>query len=171
MRTKQEGADIVLLYMHAGGQYNAQPTEYTKELTGWLLKNGVDIVVGSHEHVVHGGNFSKISQGKLAAYSLGNFDGIAGVYAKPMDKMAEYSIAWHIYLEKQGEKVIIMKHGFSILKCIEAENRQVRTVPCYDLYKKIDDPLQKEALWKDMQVIAKKFGNIDIDQIKEEYYI
>lgn len=90
---KRKHPDIIVMYMHAGGQYNNEATQDTKKLANYLMKQGVDIVVGSHEQVVHGGDFSNISGGKLATYSLGNFDGIAGVYDEPFDKMAEYSIA------------------------------------------------------------------------------
>lgn len=68
---KETGVDFIIMYMHSGGQYNAEPTEYTKNLTQFLLNYGVDIVAGSHEHVVHGGIFSDINNNRLATYSLG----------------------------------------------------------------------------------------------------
>lgn len=172
-KIKKQGADIVIMYMHAGGQYNDSPTTYTKELANWLIKNGVDIVVGSHEHVVHGGDFSCKNQGKLITYSLGNFDGIAGVYAQPMDKMAEYSIAWHIYFNEEKKNPVIAKTSYSVLKCIETQNKQIQTVPVYDLLMDSKISEEKVQLWKDMQQIAQTFSGTSISDIgpKEEYEI
>ncbi len=161
------------MYMHAGSQYNDSPTMYTKNLTEWLLKNGVDIVVGSHEHVVHGGDFTRKEKGKMVTYSLGNFDGVNGVYEAPLDKMSEYSIAWHIYFEKQNDTAKIAKTGFSILKCIGTVNGKVETIPAYDLIQKTDDFKEKEKLWADMRKIALIFSGDDISILgpREEYLI
>lgn len=61
---KKKGADIVIMYMHAGGQYNDEATDYTKQLSKWLSNAGVDWIIGSHEHVVHGGCFQTSRMGK-----------------------------------------------------------------------------------------------------------
>lgn len=161
---KRKHPDIIVMYMHAGGQYNNEVTQDTKKLANYLMKQGVDIVVGSHEHVVHGGDFSNISGGKLATYSLGNFDGIAGVYDEPFDKMAEYSIAWHIYFDKEDKKVKIENSTYSILKSIALENGGIKTVPLYDLINSETDDEVKNELWKDMKKIAFKFSGSDISE-------
>lgn len=157
-RTRDAGADIVVMYMHIGGQYNSEPTNYTKKMAKWLTENGVDIVCGSHEHVVHGGDFSKIKKGKLITYSLGNFDGINGVYAPPMNKKSEYSIAWHIYLEKCNKGANITKTSFSVLKCIALNDNKLQTVPVYDLIQKESDLSKREKLIQDMKKVAEIFG-------------
>lgn len=161
---KEDGADLIVMYMHAGGQYNDKPTKYTKELTEWLLCQGVDIVAGSHEHVVHGGIFERLEQGKLATYSLGNFDGIAGVYANPMDKMAEYSIAWHVYVDENGK---MQRTTFTILKTILSGERRIQVVPCVDLLK---NPLEKnrERLLEDMEKISYIFSGKNIKRSNVE---
>ena len=53
-RMHAEHPDLVVMCMHAGGQYNPEATADTKALATWLLDNGIDVVVGTHEHVVHG---------------------------------------------------------------------------------------------------------------------
>lgn len=157
------------MYMHAGGQYNSSATEYTVKLADYLIQNGVDIVAGSHEHVVHGGDFSKISSGKLVTYSLGNFDGIAGVYDKPFDKMAEYSIAWNIYFDEL--KKTIIKTTFSVLKTIECENKKVQTIPLYDLIAETAEADEKKKLERDAVKIAEIFSGKLYDGIQKEYSI
>lgn len=55
----------------------------------------------------------------MATYCLGNFDGIDGVFEKPFDMLAEYSIAWNIYLDlSQIGSNAISEITFSVLKSI-----------------------------------------------------
>lgn len=166
---KVKDVDYIIMYMHAGGQYNSSPTEYTVKLADYLIQHGVDIVAGSHEHVVHGGDFSNISKGKLVTYSLGNFDGIAGVYDKPFDKMAEYSIAWNIYFDEL--KKTIIKTTFSVLKTIECENKKVPTIPLYDLIAETAEADEKKKLERDAVKIAEIFSGKLYDGIQKEYSI
>lgn len=174
IKTIREGGDIVIMYMHIGGQYNAEANAYTKHTTDWLLKQGVNIVVGSHEHVVHGGVFDRIDKNRIATYSLGNFDGISGVYDEPMDKMSEYSVAWNVFVEKNAGGAKIVKSTFSVLKTIETQNKRIKVVPCYDLYNMLSSDEEKKKLLDDVRVIAERFLGKEIVEnftIKEEFEI
>lgn len=68
-RVKQE-ADFVVVSFHWGIEYRDFPTEYQKSLAHIAIDCGADIVVGHHPHTFQG---IEIYQGKLIAYSLGNF--------------------------------------------------------------------------------------------------
>ena len=165
---KAQNVDFTIMYMHSGGQYNPGPTEYTKKLSSYLISNGIDIIAGSHEHVVHGGDFSRKNEGKLVTYSLGNFVGIAGVYSKPFDKMAEYSIAWNIYLDDIKKKII--KTTFSVMKTIELYEKKIQTVPVYDLIYK-NNGVEKEKLIADALYIAKVFSGQSYQEVQKEFII
>lgn len=167
-KLKEFSVDFIIMYMHSGGQYNSEPTEYTKTLTQFLLNHGVDIVVGSHEHVVHGGFFSDIKNNRIATYSLGNFDGIAGVYDKPFDKMAEYSVAWNIYIDESDKK--IAKTTFSVLKTIGLPGNKIQTVPLYDLIMNAENQEQK-ILIEDTLKIAKIFTGKNYETVQQEFTI
>ena len=114
--------------------------------------------------------FSDISNGKMTAYSLGNFDGIAGVYANPMDKMSEYSVALNVYVDRE---LVIDKATFTILKSIEIENRKIQVVPVDLLIEEMKDESLINELWNDMKKIAYKFCGMDIEKtgIQREYQI
>jgi len=70
-KVKDQGADVVICYIHFGNEYVRYPSRSQKEIVGTLQEMGVDIVLGSHPHVVQPGAFSK-TESKLAVYSLGN---------------------------------------------------------------------------------------------------
>ncbi len=71
----QEMADVVLVAMHWGTENLMEADEYQTEYAQYLADLGVDVVLGSHPHVIgpmtwlegEGGNRT------LVAYSLGNF--------------------------------------------------------------------------------------------------
>ena len=159
--------DIIVMSMHTGGQYNNVASNDTRALTEYLLSHGVNVVAGTHEHVVHGGTFERQGSNKIATYSLGNFDGTAGVYDKPFDKMSEYSIAWHVYIDKICEKVSIVKTSFSILKSLKLDGceKGITVYPVYDLIINSNDDSEKEQLLHDLYEIGKRFSGHDISNL------
>ena len=156
--------DVIVMSMHTGGQYNSVASNTTKSLTEYLLSHGVNVVVGTHEHVVHGGTFEGKSLKKIGTYSLGNFDGTAGVYDKPFDKMSEYSIAFHVYVSKRNEETIFDKITFTVLKTVKSPKNEggVTVYPIYDLISQTTDEETKQQLILDMYEIGRRFCGHDV---------
>lgn len=63
-------ADVVVVFPHWGIDMGYEPTRYQRQWARKLIDAGADAVVGAHSHIVHP---QEIYQGKLIAYSLGNF--------------------------------------------------------------------------------------------------
>lgn len=73
---KLDDTDIQILFIHWGYEYQRDPSKFQIELAQKLADRGVDIIVGSHPHVVQPAQMIKSSDGKnetLVIYSLGNF--------------------------------------------------------------------------------------------------
>lgn len=69
-RAKQAGADIVVLSMHWGTEYQHAPTaEQTTEAAQLLASPDIDVILGDHVHVVQ--PFARIGA-KWVAYGMGN---------------------------------------------------------------------------------------------------
>jgi poly-gamma-glutamate synthesis protein (capsule biosynthesis protein) len=70
-------ADIVLVLVHWGQEYQRHPALPQRELAGELFGAGADVVLGSHPHVVQDLQLVEPRQTegrpRLVAYSLGNF--------------------------------------------------------------------------------------------------
>jgi len=66
----KHNTDLVILLMHWGIENYHFPSSSQRALAKQLLKNGVDIIIGHHPHVLQGMEY--IGQG-MVAYSLGNF--------------------------------------------------------------------------------------------------
>jgi poly-gamma-glutamate synthesis protein (capsule biosynthesis protein) len=78
-KIKALGAELVIVCMHFGREYGMFPNDQQKELVPLLFKNGADIILGAHSHVIQPALFYKVkdntgvSKQRFAIYSLGNF--------------------------------------------------------------------------------------------------
>jgi len=66
----REQVDVVMVAMHWGEEYIHNPNASQKEIAKYLSEIGVDIVIGSHPHVVQ--PIERIGD-TVVIYSLGNF--------------------------------------------------------------------------------------------------
>ena len=67
---KDDGADFVVVSMHWGNEYQAQPTEDQRQIASDLLESdAVDLILGTHVHVIQP---CEQINGKQVIYGLGN---------------------------------------------------------------------------------------------------
>lgn len=72
---KKEGADCIVFYMHWGNEYQLTPNTWQKTIAQQLCNFGVDVIVGSHPHVIQPVSLihSEDSQRTtVCLYSMGN---------------------------------------------------------------------------------------------------
>lgn len=68
--------DLQVVYLHWGDKYSLKENTFQKKLAQKLCDAGVDVIIGSHPHVVQPVTTIKSSDNKhetIVAYSLGNF--------------------------------------------------------------------------------------------------
>ncbi|MFA5675606.1 MAG: CapA family protein [Christensenellales bacterium] len=72
---KNAGAEVVVFVIHAGTEGSRKPNKYQEQLARGLCDAGVDIIFGSHPHVLQPIEIITSQNGHrtLVAYSLGNF--------------------------------------------------------------------------------------------------
>lgn len=66
----RDKVDILIVAMHWGVEYTHTPTAYEKDMAKFLADNNVDIVIGTHPHVIQPVEWI---DNTLVFYSLGNF--------------------------------------------------------------------------------------------------
>jgi len=72
--SKDNDADIIIAFMHWGGEYQSDPSVQQRNLADMMLNNGVDIILGSHPHVIQDSKTLEVDgEKKFIAYSMGNF--------------------------------------------------------------------------------------------------
>lgn len=71
----EENADFTIAFMHWGTEYSSKPDEAQKTLALKMCEWGVDLIVGSHPHVIEPVEWVESENGNkmLVYYSLGNF--------------------------------------------------------------------------------------------------
>lgn len=78
-KAKSEGADIIIASMHWGTEYSTTPNDTQNQLADFLFQNGVNIILGTHPHVLQKMEKRTVTledgstQDGFIIYSLGNF--------------------------------------------------------------------------------------------------
>ena len=86
LKAKRMGVDAIIACMHWGDEYVSLPPTRIKELSEWLILQGVDHIIGNHPHVLQPMEIRRdtLTPRKSAVvYSLGNL--ISGMYARKRD--------------------------------------------------------------------------------------
>jgi poly-gamma-glutamate capsule biosynthesis protein CapA/YwtB (metallophosphatase superfamily) len=127
-RAKKE-ADVVIMSIHWGNEYQRIPTNEQKDLANFLANEGVDIIFGSHPHVLQPMEWIKTQDGRNAfvIYSLGNF--ISGQVRdyKDIGGMATVEITKHI--TETGKSIELSNPAFYPTYVSSQRNRNYRVVP------------------------------------------
>ncbi len=75
-KAKSKNPDAVILFLHWGTEYDTIPSISQTELAEYFFSKGVDLIIGSHPHVMQKMIWSKKStdtKDRIVVYSLGNF--------------------------------------------------------------------------------------------------
>lgn len=168
IKLKWQNPDYIVLLAHMGGQYNEETSIETTKLCGFLRRIGVNLIIGSHEHVVHGVDFSKRMNRKYALYCLGNCATSYGVSVPPFNVGAEFSIAWHVYINSTSKQ--IEKCTYSLLQNVQLpKSKMIQVVPVNRLYKLTKDEGKKQKMKAFVGNLTYKFAKKKEDTILAEY--
>lgn len=100
------GAEVVIAILHQGNEYDREPSEKQIEISRKLLSQGVDVILGSHPHVVqpisHIFEYTgwKVSD-KYIVYSLGNF------ISAQRWRYSDSGIVAYVHIEKRGLRAYV----------------------------------------------------------------
>lgn len=176
-RLRTPSPDFTVMGMHTGGQYNDVASRWTKELADFIHGCGVDIVYGTHEHVVHGGDFSRIGENRLTTYCLGDFASQHGVIQPPdaIGKYPQYSVAWHLYLARDAQGCArISRTSFSVMLARPGNPpRRIGVVPACEAWRKEGDATVRDRLADEIRAVARRFTGRPCEDlaIAPEYFL
>ncbi|MEK7482385.1 MAG: CapA family protein [Patescibacteria group bacterium] len=94
IKEAKQNADIVIVSMHAGTEYAAEPNDQQINFARAAIDEGADLVIGHHPHVVQ--TMEKY-KGKFIFYSLGNF-----VFDQMWSPETKQGLMAKIYFSKNG---------------------------------------------------------------------
>jgi poly-gamma-glutamate synthesis protein (capsule biosynthesis protein) len=151
-KAKKKKADIIILFLHWGTEYDTIPAKSQTDLAEYFQSLGVDMVIGSHPHVLQKMVVTKNNiTGKdgIVVYSLGNF-----VSNQRKPKTDGGSMV-KIELEKNGDKYFISNAGYYltwVYTPIEKYRKKFFILPCSEFENKPDFFDKPEAF-----LLMKKF--------------
>lgn len=101
-----ERPDVTIAMLHWGAEYNDTIFDTQKQIVSLMQKEGVDIIIGTHPHMVHEVAFDD-AKNTLVAYSLGDFfgDGTKGG--------TNYSIILDIEISRDNTNGTMEIEGFT----------------------------------------------------------
>ncbi len=110
-RLKNRGVDYIICYPHWGIEYSRMPSETQKYFKDFLIKNGVDSVLGSHPHVIQPFETMEFEEDeKFTIYSMGN--SISNQRIKWIGRRGvESGVFVELNLEKTGDKTKLKSYN------------------------------------------------------------
>lgn len=91
-------ADIVIVSMHAGNEYEPEPNEFQQAFARAAIDAGATMVIGHHPHVVQ---TAEVYKGNYIFYSLGNF-----VFDQMWSQSTREGLILKVVFSKEGVKNI-----------------------------------------------------------------
>lgn len=142
----KDKVDFLIVAMHWGVEYTSAPTAYEKDMASYLSSLGVNLIIGTHPHVIQPVTFIDDT---LVIYSLGNF--LSAQYQN-QSTCTNYKCTTELMTNLTIEKDI--KDGEKTIKITNVENELI-----YNYY--------NTSTWRDFHVIP--FSNEKIKTYLPNY--
>lgn len=143
----EKEADFTIVCPHWGTEYRLEPDAYQEKWTALFLENGVDLVLGTHPHVIEPIEWmtdAETGHEMLVYYSLGNFvnwtgSSGSGIANRMVGGMADVTIG-----RNEAGEAVILDYGVNALVCHLEEG--VNNVTTYALADYTDDLAKRNAI-------------------------
>lgn len=142
----KDKVDFLIVAMHWGVEYTHEPTEYEKDMASYLASLGVNLIIGTHPHVIQPVTWIDDT---LVIYSLGNF--ISAQYQNK-STCTNYKCTTELMTNLKIEKDI--KNNQTSVKITNVENELL-----YNYY--------NQSTWRNFKVIP--FSNPKIKEYLPNY--
>ncbi len=159
----ESNSDFTIAFMHWGTEYSFRPDDSQKELCEKMCDWGVDLIIGSHPHVIEPVEWytSKGGHQMLVYYSLGNY------VSRQLEAKNLLGGLANVELKYNGERVYI--HDYSFMPIITHYNTAFSDFAVYPLKAYTDALAQGHGVAaKDGAVSVERFRKI-VDYVFEGY--
>lgn len=178
LKAKDAKPDVIIVFAHWGTEYQSLPSKGQKDLTEFCFRNGAQLVIGAHPHVLQPMEWRK-EKNQFVAYSLGNY--MSGQRKRYTDGGAmAYLELKKISYEADSALVTIDSAGYYlgwVYRTVDA-NKDYYLVPVNPVDDKTESPnfikdMESKAAYKifveDSRLLFRKF-NKDVEEMKRMPY-
>ena len=147
----KDKVDFLIVAMHWGVEYTHEPTAYEKDMASYLASLGVNLIIGTHPHVIQPVTWIDDT---LVIYSLGNF--ISAQYQNK-STCTNYKCTTELMTSLKIEKDI--KNNQTSVKITNATTELKYLLSSYNYY--------NQSTWRNFKVIP--FSNPKIKEYLPNY--
>lgn len=104
-------ADMTIVFIHWGEEYQRAPNAFQKDIAAYLFDNGADIIIGSHPHVIQPMEWRKsdtLKKEQLVIWSLGNY------VSNQRKRYTDGGTMFSIKLQKESGQTKIKEAGYQL---------------------------------------------------------
>ena len=128
IKAKKKNLDKLIVFVHWGYEYRDFPNEYQKKFNTFLNKIGVDVVIGSHPHVLQPMIYKNENEAEfLTVFSLGNF------VSNQREDRKDGGAMFRLSFKKRGNKVYISRKEYILTwvhKFMDEGKYHYQILPC-----------------------------------------
>lgn len=119
----RDKVDVLIFAMHWGIEYTHTPTAYQIDMANFLSENGVDIIIGTHPHVVMPVTWINNT---LVIYSLGN---MVSAQETNNDQNTTIGLVTSIDIVKKDNKIILENLDNDLIYTYNKNNNNYKVIP------------------------------------------
>lgn len=145
----KEKADVTVLSLHFGEEYERMPNEEQKDLVQFAADQGVEIVLGHHPHVLQPTEWVEGKDGNetFVVYSLGNF--LSGQYKRNRRIGGIVKMTIKQTITEDDKTIEVTDPQFMLTYVHDDDEHNYEVIPMYQL---TDDILKnKDKHYKEMK--------------------
>ena len=125
---KQKGLDKLIVFVHWGSEYQDFPNKYQTKFNQLFYRMGVDVVIGSHPHVLQPMIYKKEKKKEfLTVFSLGNF------VSNQREERKDGGAMFRLSFQKKGNNIKISKKEYLLTwvnKSLKKDKYHYEILPC-----------------------------------------
>ena len=164
LQLRHRGAEIIIMLLHSGGQYNIDLDPFTERVVEFITGSGlVDLVIGNHPHVPQIG---KLVNNVPVAFSLGNFAYHPRIEPDNRRNLAEYSLLPTAeFTRDQTGKARFKNMKFRITKSVNCSDKFTRVMDSSMLSEQLSGR-ELTKLQNDLRQVATRAKGVASDEIE-----
>jgi poly-gamma-glutamate capsule biosynthesis protein CapA/YwtB (metallophosphatase superfamily) len=171
-KAREKNPDAIILFLHWGTEYDTVPSKTETDLADYFFSRGVDLIIGSHPHVLQRMEWTKGEtnrKDRIAVYSMGNY--VSNQRRTGTDGGAMVRIE----LEKEADSLYVSEAGYCltwVYTPIENYRKKFFILPCSKFENK-PEFFAKPADYQKMKLFIKNSRSLLSNQnigVKELIY-
>ena len=162
-KAKSKNPDAIILFLHWGTEYDTVPSKTQTDLAEYFFSRGVDMIIGSHPHVLQRMEWTKSETGmkdRIVVYSMGNY------VSNQRRTRTDGGAMVRIELTKEADSLYISDAGYYltwVYTPIENYRKKFFVLPCSKFENK-PEFFAKPADYQKMKLFIKNSRSLLYDQ-------